>query len=86
MLSCGIFLYLCKKVNMENNRNKVHCLVYDYTGDTNNVYVRVSKVHEVDENVYLKIQNPVVNKGLLQYQHKDLCGTGWDEGEKKYCV
>jgi hypothetical protein len=27
-----------------------------------------------------------VNKGLLQYQHKDLCGTGWDEGEKKYCV
>jgi hypothetical protein len=71
---------------MENNRNKVHCLVYDYTGDTNNVYVRVSKVHEVDENVYLKIQNPVVNKGLLQYQHKDLCGTGWDEGEKKYCL
>jgi hypothetical protein len=47
----GFFLYLCKKVNMENNRNKVHCLVYDYTGDTNNVYVRVSKVHEVDENV-----------------------------------
>jgi hypothetical protein len=81
-----IFLYLCKKVNMENNRNKVHCLVYDYTGDINNVYVRVSKVYEVDENVYVKIQKPVVNKGLLQYQHRDLCGTGWDEGEKKYCV
>ncbi len=57
---------------------KIYCMVYDYTGDTNNVYVRVSKVHEVGENVYVKIQKPVVNKGLLQYQHKDLCDTGWD--------
>ena len=40
-------------------RNKVNCLVYDYTGDTKNVYVRVSKVHEVDENVYVKIQKPL---------------------------
>ena len=36
----------------------------------------------VDENVYVKIQKPVVNKGLFQYQHKDLYGTGWDDGEK----
>ena len=69
-----------------NNIKKEHCLVYDYSGDTKNVYIRISKINEVNENVYVKIQKPVVNKGLLQYQYKDLCFTGWDDGEKKYCV
>ena len=61
---------------------KIYCMVYDYSGNTNNVYGKVSKINEVDENIYVKIENPITKSRFSQYQNKDLCGTRFD-GDKK---
>jgi rRNA processing protein Gar1 len=62
--------------------NQKKYIVYDYSGNTNNVYGKVSKINEVDENIYVKIENPITKSRFSQYQNKDLCGTRFD-GNKK---
>jgi len=60
---------------------KIYCMVYDYSGNTNNVYGKVLKINEVDENIYVKIEKPITKSRFSVYQHKDLCGTRFDANE-----